>query len=203
MKQCTHLSIWGPVPSFAQEMRKNGCGKPAFYSLELGSFSYCSPECRDRCELEGARRDVASFMKGVEVNPAGRGSSQAPANESVNHRAMSQPPTRYWPQSDDMPTTPGIPPGALPTQQPPPQQASLSVCNSCPKMLFMPCRCMTMEATDSERHKRHKLLIGTCTYNATCLTRSLYQQPPVYSDPPSLTECSTTRYSALKLYPPH
>ena len=126
-----------------REACKRGCGKLAFCSLELGSFGYCSPECRDRCELEGAKRDVASLVKGFEVKPAGRGCSQAPANESVNHGAMSQPPTRSWPQGDDMPTTPGIMPGALPTQQPPPRQASFSVCNSCPKMLFMPCLCMT------------------------------------------------------------
>ena len=113
-----------------REACKSGCGKPAFYSLKLGSFGYCSSECHDRCELEGARRDVASFVKGLEVNP-GRDSSQAPAKESsVNHGAMSQPPTRSWPQGDNMPTTPGITPGALPTQQPPPQRpVSFSVCN--------------------------------------------------------------------------
>ena len=56
--------------------------------------------------------------------------SQAPAKESVNHGAMSQPPTRSWPHGDDMPTTPGITPGAIPTQQPPPQgPASFSACN--------------------------------------------------------------------------
>ena len=112
-----------------REECKKRCGKPAFYSLELGSFSYCSPECRDRCELDRARREVASLVKGLEVNP-GRGCSQAPANECVNHNAMSQPPTRSWPQGDDMPTTPGIAPGAPPTQQPPPQgPAGFSVCN--------------------------------------------------------------------------
>ena len=83
---------------------KRGCAKLAFCSLELGSFSYCSPKCCDRDELEGARRKVASLVKGFEVNP-GKDSSQAPAKEFVNHGAMSQPPTTSWPQGDDMPTS--------------------------------------------------------------------------------------------------
>ena len=105
---------------------KSGCGKPAFCSLELGSFGYCSPECRDRCELEVAKSELTRALKGFEVNP-GRVSSEAPAKESVSHGASSQPPTRSRPQSDDTPTTVGGIHGSPPTQQPPPQgQASVT-----------------------------------------------------------------------------
>ena len=134
MKTCYSCgTVYSPVDLGAcpkccpREECKKRCGKLAFYSLELGSFSYCSPECRDRCELERARREVASLVKGFEVNP-GRDSSQAPAKESsVNHGAMSQPPTRSWSQSDDTPTTAGVTPGAPPTQQPPPPQSQATM----------------------------------------------------------------------------
>jgi len=138
MKACYSCeTVYSPVDLGAcpkccpRDTCKSKCGKPAFYSLELGSFSYCSSECRDRCELEKARREVVSLVKGFEVNP-GRDMSQAtPAKESsVNRGAMPQPPTRSWPQGDTVPTTLGITPGALPTQQPPPQgPASFSACN--------------------------------------------------------------------------
>ena len=128
-----------------REVCKNGCGKLAFYSLELGSFSYCSPECRDRCELERARREVTSLVKGFEVN-SGRDSSQpTPAKESaVNHGAMSQPPTRSWPQGDDMPTTLGITPGAPPTQQP---NCKLSKDVACAMSLYDKGKLQTVKGT--------------------------------------------------------
>ena len=115
---------------------KSGCGKPAFYSLELGSFGYCGAECRDS-ELEGARREVARALKEFEVN-SGRVISQTTAAKesrpSINHTALSQPSTRSSPQSNDTPTTVGATPEGPPTQQspppPPPQgQVSFSVCN--------------------------------------------------------------------------
>ena len=129
MKACFSCGIvYSPVDLGAcpkccpREVCKRGCGKPAFCSLELGSFSYCSPECRDRCELERTRREVARVVKGFEVNP-GRDMSQAPAKESsVNHGAMSQPHTKSWSRSDD---TPGVTPGSPPTQQPPQNQATM------------------------------------------------------------------------------
>ena len=115
---------------------KSGCGKPAFYPLELGSFGYCSAECRDRCELEAAKSELTRALKGFEVNP-GRVSSEAPAKESVSHGALSQPltrpqsddtpinlsqsPTRSRPRSTDKPSTLGGIHGTLPTQLPPPQ----------------------------------------------------------------------------------
>ena len=140
MKACYSCgTVYSPVDLGAcpkccpRDTCKSKFGKPAFYSLELGLFSYCSSECRDRCELEGARREVASLVKEFEVNPV-RDMSRAPAKESsVNHGATSQLPTRCSPWGDDTPTTAGITPGALPTQQPPPQgQASFSVCNCKP-----------------------------------------------------------------------
>ena len=104
---------------------KSGCGKPAFCSLELGSFGYCSAECRDRCELERAKRELTRALKGFEVNP-GRVSSEAPTKESVSHGALSQPPTRSRPRSDDTPINLGVTHGAPPIRQPPPQgQASV------------------------------------------------------------------------------
>ena len=113
---------------------KYGCGKPAFCSLELGSFGYCGAECRDRCELEGARREMVRALKEFEVN-SGRVSSQEAAKKSVNHTALSQPSTRSRPQGNDTPTTVGATPEAPPTQQSPPPplppqgQVSISVCN--------------------------------------------------------------------------
>ena len=115
-----------------EECKRSGCDKPAFCSLELGSFGYCGAECRDRCELEGARREVVIALEEFEVNP-GRMSSQEAAKESVNHTALSQPSTRSRPQSNDTPTTAGATPEAPPTQQSPPPpprgQVSISVCN--------------------------------------------------------------------------
>ena len=152
-----------------REVCKKGCGKLAFCSLELGSFSYCSPECRDKCELEAARKEVASLVKGFEVNP-GRDSSQAPAKgSSVNHGAMSQPPTKSWSQGDDMPTkscsqsadTPGVTPGAPPTQQPPPPQSQatmqyhhckLTLNVVCAMSLYDSGRIRTVNSTKGVRH---------------------------------------------------
>ena len=134
MKVCYSCgTVYSPVDLGAcpkccpREACKRGCGKPAFYSLELGSFSYCSPECRDRCELEVARSEVASLVKEFEVNP-GRDMSRAPAKESsVNHGATSQLPTRCSPWGDDTPTTAGVTPGPPSTQQPPPSQSQATM----------------------------------------------------------------------------
>ena len=139
-----HLSSWGIVSgqsgwkfcygcgtgySFAdlgacpkccpREACKGGCDKPAFCSLELGSFGYCSAECRDRCELERAKREVARALKEFEVNSE-RVSSQTAEKESVNHTALSQPSVSSRLQSDDTPTTVGTTSEAPPTQKPPP-----------------------------------------------------------------------------------
>ena len=168
MKACYSCeTVYSPVDLGAcpkccpREVCKNGCGKLAFCSLELGSFSYCSPECRDKCELERARREVASLVKVFEVNP-GRDSSQAPTKESsVNHGAMSQPPTKSWSQSDDTRTTAGVTPGAPPTQQPPPPQSQatmqyhhckLTLNVVCAMSLYDSGRLRTVNSTKGVRH---------------------------------------------------
>ena len=77
------------------------------------------------------------------VNP-GRDSSQTPAKESaVNHGAI-QPPTRSWPQSDDVPTTLGITPGAPPTQQP---NCKLSKDVACAMSLYDKGKLQTVKGT--------------------------------------------------------
>ena len=155
---------------------KSGCGKPAFCSLELGSFDYCSAECRDRCELEVARRELTRALKEFEVNPD-RVSSEAPAKESVSRGASSQPPTRSRPQSDDTPTTVGGIHGTLPIQQPPPQgQASV---------IFRNCKLSRDAIRAFSLYDKGRLLTvngingvsSTVTeyiHKATCLNKSLY-----------------------------
>ena len=51
--------------------------------------------------------------------------TQAPAKESVSYGALSQPPTRSRPRSDDRPTTVGVTLWAPPTQQPPSQAPAI------------------------------------------------------------------------------
>ena len=97
-----------------RESCKSGCGKPAFYTLDLGSFGYCSAECRDRCELERAKRELTRALEEFEVIP-GRGSTQAPAKEPVSYGATGQPLTRAKLQSTDTPTSKGTTHGSPPT----------------------------------------------------------------------------------------
>ena len=115
-----------------RESCKSGCGKPAFYTLDLGSFGYCSAECRDRCELERAKRELTRALEEFEVIP-GRGSTQAPTREVVmiSQVAVSQPLARAGLHSEDTAASESATPGSPPKQLPPqPQELpSVSVCN--------------------------------------------------------------------------
>ena len=112
-----------------REACKSGCGKPAFYTLDLGSFDYCSAECRDRCELERAKSEVSRALEECEVNPGGD-STKTPAKEPVSHDATPhvQPLTRPRCRSEDTPTIVGATCEATPTQQSPPPQEQRIVC---------------------------------------------------------------------------
>ena len=105
---------------------RSGCGKPAFCTLDLGPFGYCSAECRDRCELERAKSEVTRALKEFEVMP---GSTKTPAKEPVSHNATPhvQPLTRPRRRSEDTPTIVGATCEAPPTQKPPSPQEQVTV----------------------------------------------------------------------------
>ena len=107
---------------------KGGCGKPAFCTLDLGSFGYCSAECRDKCELERAKSELSRELEEFEVNP-GRHSTQAPSKEPVSHAPTPhvQPLTRPRCRSEDTPTIVGATCEALPTQHSSPPQEQVTV----------------------------------------------------------------------------
>ena len=112
-----------------ESCKNDQCDKPAFYTLDLGSFGYCSAECRDRCELERAKRELTRALEEFEVNPE-RGSTQSPAKEPVNHDEVSQPLTRTRLQSEDTPTE-GATQVSPPTQQLSPPQGPASIIANC------------------------------------------------------------------------
>ena len=115
-----------------REACKSGCGKPVFYTLDLGSFGYCSSKCRDRCELERAKSEVSRALEEFEVNPGG-GSTQSPVKDPVmiSQDAVSQPLTRARLHSEDTPASESAALGSPPKQQlPQPQELlSVSICN--------------------------------------------------------------------------
>jgi hypothetical protein len=49
-----------------------GCQQPAFYDKDLGSFKYCSPECRDESVLKKAKEDLQRALKEFETIPQTR-----------------------------------------------------------------------------------------------------------------------------------
>ena len=49
-----------------------GCQQPAFYDKDLGSFKYCSPECRDECVLKKANEDLKKALRQFEAIPETR-----------------------------------------------------------------------------------------------------------------------------------
>ena len=54
---------------------RDQCGNPkcaelAYYDKDLGSFNYCSRECRDECELKRVFEELERALKEFEVVPS-------------------------------------------------------------------------------------------------------------------------------------
>ena len=110
-----------------RELCKNHqCSKPAFCTFDLGSFGYCSAECRDKCELERAKRELTRALEEFEVNPGG-GSTQTPVKEPVSHSAPLRPLTRAELWSEAAPTHEYVTHRAYPTLRPSPPQTPAGV----------------------------------------------------------------------------
>ena len=110
--------------------------------MDLGSFGYCSAECRDRCELESAKSEVSRELEEFEVIP---GSTKTPAKEAVSHNATPhvQPLTRPRRRSEDTPTIVGATCEAPPTQQSTPPQEQRTVSVHCYKVSLGAVRAMS------------------------------------------------------------
>ena len=52
-----------------ERCRNSDCREFAYYDRILGSFNFCSPECRDKWELERANADLQKALKNFETEP--------------------------------------------------------------------------------------------------------------------------------------
>ena len=62
------------------------CTELAYCDKDLGSFNYCSRECRDKCELKRANEELRRALKEFEVVPGLEASNKAPKGRSRDEK---------------------------------------------------------------------------------------------------------------------
>ena len=62
------------------------CAELAYYDKDLGSFNYCSQECRDECELKRANEELKRGLKEFEAVPSKDASNRAPGRKDGDKR---------------------------------------------------------------------------------------------------------------------